>query len=352
MQSPFRKLIRISIILFSLILLFNSFGYYLSHIKSAENKELSEAKSISGRQQTLSQSIAKNSVLLLSNMLNSRQAIVYRDSLSNQLIAFQHNQEQLKTQIVAARLPVPQPLLQIRLLFSTSQSYYQGLFAVSHELINPDTAIISINRKLYLNEIINNEQKFLPLMSQITHQYAIIASQKDEEAFNIEISKLISIIVAIVCLIMLVLEPAFKKGTKSHTDLQKAKNELLLEKKYLPSILHSQTNYVVRVNRVGHFTYANPSFKKTFHHNDEELKNKFFYETIFPKDMVRCQQVADECWKNPGRVAKLLIKKPIGNTRQFLWTEWEFLALTDDLGEVREIQAIGLDVTDKVMAQD
>ncbi len=352
MQSPFRKLIRISVILFSLVLLFNSFGYYLSHIKSAENKELSEAKSVSGRQQTLSQSIAKTSALLLSNMLDARQTVVYRDSLSNQLIAFQQNHEQLKTQIEAAHLPLPQPLLQIRLLFSTSQSYYQGLVAVSSELVHPDSPVVGINRKLYLNEIINNEQKFLPLMSQITHQYATIAAEKDNEAFNIEIGKFISIVIAIVCLIMLVLEPAFKKGTKSHKDLQKAKNELLLEKKYLTSILHSQTNYVVRINRVGNFTYANPSFKKTFQHNDEELKNKFFFETIFPKDMLRCQQVADDCWKNPGKILKLLIKKPIGISRQFLWTEWEFLALTDDSGEVREIQGIGLDVTDKVMAQD
>ena len=164
-------------------------------------------------------------------------------------------------------------------------------------------------------------------MSQITHQYAAISHQKDKEAFNIEVGKFISIVIAIVCLIMLVLEPAFKKGTKSHKDLQKAKNELILEKNILLLILHSQTNYVVRINRVGNFTYANPSFKKTFQHNDEELKNKFFFETIFPKDMLRCQQVADDCWKNPGKILKLLIKKPIGISRQFLWTEWEFLHL-------------------------
>jgi PAS domain S-box-containing protein len=352
MKSPFSKLIRISVILFSLVLLFNSFGYYLSHTKSTENEELAESKSISGRQQTLSQSIAKNSALLLANILDSRQSEDCKDSLNSQLFKFAEQQEKLKTQIESVRLPVPQAMLQIQLLFSSTQPYFKRLFDVSHELVNPDTTLIRFNRNLYLNEILSNEQKYLSLMAQITHQYGAIAAEKTKEAYNIEIGKLISLVIAIVCLIILVLEPAFKKGTKSHKDLQKAKNELILEKKYLTSILHSQTNYVVRINRVGNFTYANPSFKKTFHHTDEELKNKFFYETIFPKDMVRCQQVADECWKNPGRVMKLLIKKPIGITRQFLWTEWEFLALTDDLGEVREIQGIGLDVTEKVMALD
>jgi PAS domain S-box-containing protein len=352
MKNPFSKLIRISIILVSVVLLFNFFGYYLGHSTSTENKELSEVKSISDRQQIVSQSIAKYSFLLLNNILNTDQAGFYKDTLKQQIAIFKDQQTALKDQVEAAQLPVPQPMLQIRVLFSASEPFYEHFAIVAREIVQADSAYININKRTYLNGILYNEQKFLPLMKEISKEYELIAVEKNKESSNIEIGKFISLIIAIICLIILVLEPTFKKGEKGHIELQKAKNELLLEKKYLTSILHSQTNYVVRVNRVGNFTYANPAFKKTFHHNDEELKNKFFYETIFPKDMVRCQQVADECWKNPGRVAKLLIKKPIGNTREFLWTEWEFLALTDDLGEVREIQAIGLDVTDKVVAQD
>lgn len=67
MKSPFRKLIRISVVLFVLVLLFNFFGYYFNHIRSQENKELINAINRSGRQQTLSQLIAKESVLLLNN---------------------------------------------------------------------------------------------------------------------------------------------------------------------------------------------------------------------------------------------------------------------------------------------
>src|SRR5207344_269217 len=35
----------------------------------------------------------------------------------------------------------------------------------------------------------------------------------------------------------------------------------------------------------------------------------------------------------------------------FLWTDWEFLALSNENGQVQEIQGIGLNVTDKVQAQ-
>jgi PAS domain S-box-containing protein len=351
MKSPFRKLIRISIVLFAVVLLFNFFGYYLMHVKSAEDEELTEAKSISGRQQTYSQLIAKNGLLILSDGITTSQSAIFKDSLQNALNIFKQQQEFLQKQISAQKLPLPQPVFKIRLLLSTIQPYYQNFVAVNQELAQSDSTLVTINRRLYMRQLLYNEQNFLAIMKDVTAQYGIIASEKRKESSTIDASKFLSLIVAIICLIILVLEPAFKRGEKNYNELQKARNELLQEKKYLASILQSQTNYVVRINRVGSFTYANPSFLKTFRHTREELDNKFFYETIFPKDMVRCQQVADDCWKTPGRVARLLIKKPIGNTREFLWTEWEFLALTDDRGEVKEIQAIGLNVSDKVEAQ-
>ena len=64
MQSPFRKLVRISIVLFATVLLCNFFAYYLVNKKSAENEELILARSLSGRQQTLSQVIAKQAALI------------------------------------------------------------------------------------------------------------------------------------------------------------------------------------------------------------------------------------------------------------------------------------------------
>ena len=89
------------------------------------------------------------------------------------------------------------------------------------------------------------------------------------------------------------LEPAFKKGERNYKELQKARNELLNEKKFLASILQSQTNYVIRINRSGHFTYANPAFLKTFGYTEQEIQHVLFYTTIFPKDLARCQQVAE-----------------------------------------------------------
>lgn len=350
MKSPFRKLIRISVVLFVSVLLFNFFGYYFNHIRSLENKELIEAINRSGRQRTLSQLIAKESILLLNNPGRDK-AVILRDTISRHLLSFQNEQELLQKQVRTTPLPVPQRIFQVKLLLSSSQQFFQPLVAIGQELTQADSSLLVINKNLYLRDLLYNEKKYSELMGEVTQRYSEMVNEKSGEVSTIDTGKFISLIVAILCLIILVLEPAFKKGEKNYKELQKARNELLNEKKFLASILQSQTNYVIRINRTGHFSYANPAFLKTFGYTEQEIHQILFYTTIFPKDLRRCQQVANECWNNPGKISRLLIRKPIGQSRQFLWTEWEFLALSGENGQIREIQGIGLDVSEKIHTQ-
>ncbi len=222
---------------------------------------------------------------------------------------------------------------------------------MSEELTLADSASLRMNRKLYLLGILENEQRFLPIMKEVTKGFGAVEAEKSKQTFTIEGGRMVSLLIVILLLIVLVLEPAFKKGHKNYNELQKAKNELFHEKKHLASILHSQTNYVIRINRSGYFTYANAAFLNTFRYTEEEVLETLFASTIFPKDIIRCEQIANECWNSPGQVARLLIRKRIKNSKQFLWTDWEFLALSNDQGEVNEIQAIGLNVTEKVQTQ-
>jgi PAS domain S-box-containing protein len=351
MKNPFRKLIRISVILFASILLFNFFGYYLVHLKSTQNEELVLAKSISGRQQTLSQSITKDVALIAGSLLSSVQIDGIKDSLSKSLISFQQQQEFLQAQIDTSSSPLPDPVFRVRLLLSSAKPFYRSMLAIGQEVSQSDSAFVSMNRKMYIRDMIYNEQKYLPLMKEITNQYTIFVSQKNKESSTIEIGKFLSLVMAIICLVILVLEPAFKKGELNYKELQKARNELLQEKTHLASILKSQTNYVIRINRNGNFTYANSSFLSTFGYSGEGILQILLYSTIFPKDIAKCQEVAEACWNNPGKIVKLLIRKPFKDSKDFLWTDWEFLALSNEDGEVLEIQGIGVNVTDKVLAQ-
>ncbi len=350
MKSPFRKLVRISVVLLVLVLLFNFFGYYINRIRSLENKELIEAINVSGHQQTLSQRIAKESILLLSNP-EPQTVGTLRDTLTRLISVFQRNQILLQQQAGSTPSPVPQQIFQIKLLLSTSQTYLESMTAIAQDLTQSDSAMLVMNKKLYQRNMLYNEQKYITLMSEINQHYSALVNETNGEVATVDTGKLISLLVAIVGLIILVLEPAFKKGERNYKDLQNARNELLNEKKFLASILRSQTNYVIRINRSGNFTYANPAFLKTFGYTETEIQHVLFYTTIFPKDMARCQQVAGECWNNPGKISRLLIRKPIGRSREFIWTEWEFLALSDDDGQVNEIQGIGSNVSEKLQME-
>lgn len=334
-----------------LVLLFNFFGYYFNHIKSLENKGLIEAINRSGHQQVLSQRIAKESILLLNNPGPSNSS-VFRDTLASQLEAFLISQTQLQSQAGSTPTPVPQQIFQIKLLLSSSRPYFQSMVAIAQELTHADSSLLVINKKLYLRDLLYNEQKFNALMGEINLHYYELVREKENEVATIDTGKLISLLAAIIGLIILVLEPAFKKGEKNYNELQKARNELLSEKKFLASILQSQTNYVIRINRNGNFTYANPAFLTTFGYTEQDLHSVLFYTTtIFPKDLARCRQVANDCWNNPGKVYRLVIRKPIGLSRDFLWTEWEFLALLGEDGQVNEIQGIGLNVSEKLQME-
>ena len=76
---------------------------------------------------------------------------------------------------------------------------------------------------MYLQRLMESENKFLPLMRDITNQFTIILNEKNKESSAIEVGKFLSLVVAIICLIILVLEPAFKKGETNFRDLAKSK---------------------------------------------------------------------------------------------------------------------------------
>ena len=91
--------------------------------------------------------------------------------------------------------------------------------------------MMAINKKLYERNLLYNEQKFHVLMGEINQHYSALVNEMNGEVSTVDTGKLISLVAAIMGLIILVLEPAFKKGEKNYKDLQNARNELLNEKK-------------------------------------------------------------------------------------------------------------------------
>jgi PAS domain S-box-containing protein len=316
MQSPFRKLVRISIVLFATVLLCNFFAYYLVNKKSAENEELVTARSLAGRQQTISQVIAKQAAIISSGIYGEAETCRLKDSLANSLSDFSKQQEKLLTWVEASKSPLPAHLFKIRLLFSYINPYYSSIRQIGTDIVQDDSIIFQINKHIYLQRLVESDNKYLPLMRDITSQFTLLLNEKNKESTAIEVGKMLSLVVAIICLIILVLEPALKRGETNFRDLQKAKNELQVEKTQLDSLLLSQDEAIQTLSFA--MTYAKMgSWKVDFEtqeiilgneykellvmeENDSGrfLLNEFLEEFVVPEDFHNAKDEFGEIFRN------------------------------------------------------
>lgn len=351
MKSPFSNLFRIAVVLLAVVMLFNFFGYYLINRSSKQNEKMVQLVNIASHQQTLSQIITKDVLILTKNIVAEPDKQVVHEQLRTAVDTFIAANELLRDKINRLKdEPASTSVLQITRNITNAQTHFKSLVAVAQEVLQADSQLLAINGTLYNQQLLYSERRYFPLMNEAVQLYTQLVTDKIEESSNINTGKFVSLVVALACLIVLVLEPLFRSNKRNYEALQMARNALLREKQYLSSILNSQTNYVIRIDRAGNFTYANPQFLQTFGYQEKEVLSTAFYTSIHPKDITRCKQVADMCWENPGTVYKLLIKKAINNSPEFQWTDWEFIALQNDDG-ISEIQGIGVNVTDKVIAE-
>lgn len=352
MKSPYRNSLRIAIILLAGVLLFNFFGYYIIHLKARENEQLVHIVNVAGKQTTLTQEVTKNALLLIKADVKSGDRPFFESILKSNVDTLVLYNKFLLYKTPMNNLPAPPNTPEINTLLEKSQPYFKNLVTASQAILSLDSAMLRHNGDRLMNDLLQNEKALLPLLKEVTGTYTQIVDQKIEESSNINTGKFISLIIALACLALLVLEPLIRSNQKNFEDLQSARNELLQEKKYLASILRSQTNYVIRINKDGNFGYANQEFLNTFNYEEQDVLNMPYYSSIYPKDLHRCQQIAEECWKNPGKIHRLVIRTPLKQSKKFLWTEWEFIALQNESGEVSEIQGIGINVTDRVRAEE
>src|SRR5690349_11570979 len=105
MNTPFRKLIRIAIVLIALIIMFHFFGYYLVRSKSEESEKMSIMVNFAARQRMLSQTIMKDAVLLLSLPEKDKIREEVTNNLKNDLIEFNNNNRFLKGELIYPNTP-------------------------------------------------------------------------------------------------------------------------------------------------------------------------------------------------------------------------------------------------------
>jgi PAS domain S-box-containing protein len=126
--------------------------------------------------------------------------------------------------------------------------------------------------------------------------------------------------------------------------------EAKIREQFLNSLIDSQTNFLIRIDNTGHYTFVNKRFVKIFGYNRADIIGKHFSVTTIPEENYLCEEAFYNCINNPGKIVHLVHKKPDANGNLHD-TEWEFIAITNENKEVTGIQGIGQDISDKVNTQ-
>ncbi|MBW3467946.1 PAS domain S-box protein [Arthrospiribacter ruber] len=113
----------------------------------------------------------------------------------------------------------------------------------------------------------------------------------------------------------------------------------------------SQTNYVLRTDLNGKYTYVNKKFLEEYGwiHGHEPI-GKYCLKSICDYHHERLFGVVADCIRNPGKVFKVDLDKP-AKDGSINSTLWDFVCLGDEAGEPSEIQCSGIDITERILTE-
>ncbi|WP_424494376.1 PAS domain S-box protein [Salinimicrobium sp. GXAS 041] len=117
-------------------------------------------------------------------------------------------------------------------------------------------------------------------------------------------------------------------------------------------ILKSQTNYLVRIDLEGRYSYVNEKFHADFSwiFPEEVLEGKPALSSINNYHHEKMEKVFKKCLQNPNIVYQVELDK-LKQNGGATTTLWDFICLTGSNEEPVEIQAVGIDITDRVKAE-
>jgi PAS domain S-box-containing protein len=141
--------------------------------------------------------------------------------------------------------------------------------------------------------------------------------------------------------------------TRDITIEQKALIELQESEERLQKIVNSETNYVLRTDLKGLHTYWNKTFENEFGwmYEEEGIAYGNSLKSICSHHHQRAKEVVMACMMNPGSVHLVELDKP-SKDGSIKTTLWEFVCLSDSNGNLTEMQCMGIDITEKRLAED
>lgn len=120
--------------------------------------------------------------------------------------------------------------------------------------------------------------------------------------------------------------------------------KLQVSESRLRSLVDTQSNYVIRTNIDGYYTYYNKKYDDDFGwlHPEGSLIGKDSMQSVLPHHHKRVLDTAERCRMHPNKVYVIELDK-YRRDGQAKSTIWHFVCLTDMSGNPAEIQCIGID---------
>jgi PAS domain S-box-containing protein len=126
--------------------------------------------------------------------------------------------------------------------------------------------------------------------------------------------------------------------------------DLVKRQQRLQSLVETQSAYLVRTDLKGYYTFANKRFLDRFGYDLETLVGIDSLKTIHPDDQEKAHKAVEQCHKDVGYPISVTFRKLLPNDG-VAWVDWEIVTIQDNLGNVSEIQWVGLDATDRMLSQ-
>ncbi|MBK7428542.1 MAG: PAS domain S-box protein [Saprospiraceae bacterium] len=148
--------------------------------------------------------------------------------------------------------------------------------------------------------------------------------------------------------------PVIFEGTAQDiTERHLARENLLLSEARHRGIIESQTNYVIRTDLEGNYTFCNEKFRNDFSwvHESGQIIGENGLHSIMDYHHDRVREIVEKCFENLNQVFQVELDKPKSDG-SIITTIWDFICLTDSKGLPSEIQCVGIDISARKIAED
>lgn len=116
---------------------------------------------------------------------------------------------------------------------------------------------------------------------------------------------------------------------------------------YLRSLIDSDTAFLIRTDLKGNLTFGNRKFLEKFKYTQSSVLTKSYSEIFHNEDWRVFQRTLVNCKEDPGEVYFTTLRS-LTSDHEVIFTEWEFIGISDIDGNVNEIQGVGRNVTGQI----